>query len=108
MAKPVSGPDTASDTAAGGSGSRGQGQVVGQSGGSPMDDQSKIEMEGFLSTGRTGRRNAVPEISDPALASLSTADLPMNMAKMSCSESADGSSTGVEGKDSKQSSNGTS
>ena len=40
--------------------------------------------EDFLSSGRTGRRNAMHDISDEKAASVTTAQLPLDMAKLSC------------------------
>ncbi|CAG9110965.1 hypothetical protein JYU34_011143 [Plutella xylostella] len=36
----------------------------------------------FLETGRTGRRNAMPDILQPAGASLTTADLPLRLQRV--------------------------
>nr|KAG5686514.1 hypothetical protein BaRGS_031331 [Batillaria attramentaria] len=44
----------------------------------------KVKTEEFLATGRTGRRNALPDISDELAAYTSTGDLPLDMAKLSC------------------------
>lgn len=46
------------------------------------DAHAKLE-EDFLSSGRTGRRNAIPDIYCPQ-SSVSTAELPGNFAKLSC------------------------
>lgn len=42
-------------------------------------------LEEFLATGRTGRRNALGDIQDQVAGGLTTADLPLDMAKLSCS-----------------------
>jgi len=42
----------------------------------------KVE-EDFLNSGRTGRRNAIPDIYCPQ-ARVSTAELPTNFARLSC------------------------
>ncbi len=39
----------------------------------------------FLQTGRTGRRNALPDIHDDDNASINTASLPDSLQKLSCS-----------------------
>ncbi|CAG0887991.1 unnamed protein product [Cyprideis torosa] len=41
--------------------------------------------EDFLSTGRTGRRNALPDIKDGSVATTSTAELPDILGNLSCS-----------------------
>lgn len=43
---------------------------------------AKLE-EDFLNSGRTGRRNAIPDIYCPQ-SRVSTAELPANFAKLSC------------------------
>lgn len=45
----------------------------------------KIE-EDFLNSGRTGRRNAIPDIYCPQ-SRVSTAELPTNFARLSCEDS---------------------
>ncbi|KAI1285832.1 hypothetical protein HDE_11500 [Halotydeus destructor] len=47
----------------------------------------------FLNTGRVGRRNAVPDIDGDSSARVSTADLPLEMEKLSCSSSKAGPSS---------------
>ena len=42
-------------------------------------------IEDFAATGRTGRRNAMADILDSNHASVSTADLPFDMEKLTCS-----------------------
>lgn len=42
-------------------------------------------LEDFVNTGRTGRRNAVPDILDEKTASVSTGGLPFDMEKLNCS-----------------------
>lgn len=58
----------------------------------------------FLQTGRTGRRNALPDIHSEK-AAVSTASLPDSLQKLSCSDlpmdascSVDGSESGQDGK----------
>ena len=46
-------------------------------------DESK-GLEDFLNTGRSGRRNAMADIGDENIASISTSQLPLDMAKLSC------------------------
>jgi hypothetical protein len=41
-------------------------------------------LEDFVNTGRTGRRNAVPDILDEKTASVSTGGLPFDMEKLNC------------------------
>ena len=43
-------------------------------------------LEDFLNTGRTGRRNAVPDLVDDRNAAVTTADLPGALEKLSCGE----------------------
>lgn len=43
-------------------------------------------LEDFVNTGRTGRRNAVPDILDEKTASVSTGGLPFDMEKLNCSD----------------------
>lgn len=42
------------------------------------------ETDQFVATGRTGRRNAVPDINEDKNASTSTSDLPEAMEKLTC------------------------
>ena len=42
-------------------------------------------LDDFLQTGRTGRRNALPDILDKDSSHDNTADLPCQMEKLSCS-----------------------
>lgn len=54
-----------------------------------MEDEngsSVNETEQFIATGRTGRRNAVPDILDSAITTTSAADLPEALQKLSCSK----------------------
>lgn len=45
-------------------------------------------LDAFLQTGRTGRRNAIPDIlSQDVKDTVSTADLPLSLEKLSCSDS---------------------
>ncbi|RWS12255.1 28S ribosomal protein S10-like protein [Dinothrombium tinctorium] len=54
---------------------------------SPMNTATvPPEIEDFLQTGRTGRRNALPDIKTDKAANFGTGDLPMEMDKLSCSE----------------------
>lgn len=43
-------------------------------------------MEDFIATGRTGRRNAMPDILDSEKAAVSTGGLPFEMEKLNCSD----------------------
>lgn len=43
-------------------------------------------MEDFLSTGRTGRRNAMPDILDEQKAAVGTGSLQFDMEKLNCSD----------------------
>ncbi|KAL8589174.1 hypothetical protein ACOMHN_052512 [Nucella lapillus] len=97
LRKPVSGP-----AKAGGQGSAGEGQKESGSRSMRMGEATEIELEDFMKTGRTGRRNAMSEISDPSLAGLSTASLPLDLAKLSCSESMDADSSSQLAKGTKQ------
>lgn len=60
--------------------------IENSSGGSTAEECSgahvKIE-EDFLNSGRTGRRNAIPDIYCPQ-SRVSTAELPANFARLSC------------------------
>lgn len=54
------------------------------------EEMAEVELSGkgleeFLATGRTGRRNALGDIQDQVAGGLTTADLPLDMAKLSCS-----------------------
>ena len=42
-------------------------------------------LEEFIATGRTGRRNAMPDILDSQKAAVSTGGLPFDMEKLNCS-----------------------
>ena len=64
-------------------GGQGSGQGQGQGGKAEAMDESK-GLEDFLNTGRTGRRNAMADIGDENIASISTSQLPLDMAKLSC------------------------
>jgi len=50
-----------------------------------MTNPSDAELEGFVATGRTGRRNALPDILDDNVTKTSTADLPEGLDKLSFS-----------------------
>ncbi|KAL7646241.1 UNVERIFIED_CONTAM: hypothetical protein RMT77_003150 [Armadillidium vulgare] len=67
------------------------------------------DTEQFIATGRTGRRNAVPDIHDEAVATTSTADLPDVLQKLTCGEgtSKDDSGGGGGGKDDKPQASGS-
>lgn len=43
-------------------------------------------LEDFVNSGRTGRRNAVPDILDEKAAAVSTGGLPFDMEKLNCSD----------------------
>ncbi|KAK3576920.1 hypothetical protein CHS0354_017598 [Potamilus streckersoni] len=43
-------------------------------------------LQDFLATGRTGRRNALPDILDEQKASINTGSLAFDMNKLSCSD----------------------
>lgn len=45
---------------------------------------SEDSVEGFLNSGRTGRRNALPDILDEQYAATGTGDLPTDMDRLSC------------------------
>jgi len=56
---------------------------------SSPSDKTVEEVQGdhqddFLQTGRVGRRNAVPDIKTDPSSTVSTADLPMELEKLSC------------------------
>uniref|UniRef100_A0A0B6ZRL5 Uncharacterized protein n=2 Tax=Arion vulgaris TaxID=1028688 RepID=A0A0B6ZRL5_9EUPU len=61
-----------------------------------------VATEDFISTGRTGRRNAVPDISDPRIGTVSTASMDFSFDKLSVTDSksgpADGAQTGSSNK----------
>src|SRR3989442_888764 len=61
-----------------------QGQSV-ASGSAGTSDTPPEEIGDFLQTGRTGRRNALPDILDEKTGHASTAELPCQMEKLSCS-----------------------
>ena len=42
------------------------------------------QVEDFLNTGRTGRRNAMADVMDSKQTTVSTADLPFELDKLSC------------------------
>ncbi|XP_070209532.1 cAMP-dependent protein kinase inhibitor beta-like [Littorina saxatilis] len=65
--------------------------------------ETKEALENFMHTGRTGRRNAMPDISDETHAGLTTAELPLDMAKLSCAEG--GSKSGQSSKSPPKTSN---
>lgn len=54
-------------------------------------DVGGVSVEDFIATGRTGRRNAMPDILDSQHASVSTGGLAEGMEKLNCS---DGSKAG--------------
>lgn len=43
-------------------------------------------LQDFIASGRTGRRNAVPDIIHDGLAKVSTSDLPYELEKLKCSD----------------------
>lgn len=51
-----------------------------------MVSTSGEHLDDFLNTGRTGRRNAVPDIGTDPGATVSTADLPKALDKLSCND----------------------
>lgn len=59
----------------------------------PADEQLEASVamnnedsaDGFLNSGRTGRRNALPDILDEQFTATTTADLPHELDKLSCS-----------------------
>lgn len=55
--------------------------------GSSNGDSLLPDFGGFLDTGRTGRRNAIPDIHVDPGASVSSADLPLDFEKLTCSNS---------------------
>ncbi len=50
-----------------------------------MSDEAPKGLEDFIASGRTGRRNALPDILDNKNAATNTADLPLQMQKLQCS-----------------------
>ena len=50
-----------------------------------MESAMSSNFDDFLQTGRTGRRNAVPDIITSTSASVTTSDLPVAIEKLSCS-----------------------
>lgn len=50
--------------------------------------------DAFLQTGRTGRRNALPDILEEGATNVSTASLPCSFQNLSCSDSPAGTSSG--------------
>ncbi|RWS25344.1 hypothetical protein B4U80_10357 [Leptotrombidium deliense] len=54
-----------------------------------MNSTTVVEIDDFLQTGRTGRRNAVPDIKDDPNTKVTTADLPLELQKLTCSETSD-------------------
>ncbi|XP_022707193.1 uncharacterized protein LOC111270963 isoform X2 [Varroa jacobsoni] len=60
----------------------------------PADEQLEASVamnnedsaDGFLNSGRTGRRNALPDILDEQFTATTTADLPHELDKLSCSD----------------------
>lgn len=59
----------------------------GQSGQAPNSEASvnPVKLEDFLNSGRTGRRNAVPDIY-LARQGVSTSELPADFSRLSCDE----------------------
>lgn len=53
--------------------------------GTSTQELEKDSQGNFLQTGRVGRRNAVPDIQSDASSHVSTADLPLELQKLSCS-----------------------
>lgn len=49
------------------------------------EDNTKVSLDDFVQSGRTGRRNAVPDILNDKSAQVSTADLSGEMEKLACS-----------------------
>uniref|UniRef100_A0A2R5LNH7 Putative camp-dependent protein kinase inhibitor beta n=1 Tax=Ornithodoros turicata TaxID=34597 RepID=A0A2R5LNH7_9ACAR len=60
----------------------------------PVDPNKAANFDAFLQTGRTGRRNALPDILEEG-ANVSTASLPCSFEKLSCSDSASTSAGGA-------------
>ncbi|OQR69314.1 cAMP-dependent protein kinase inhibitor beta-like [Tropilaelaps mercedesae] len=54
---------------------------------------SEDSADGFLKSGRTGRRNALPDILDEQFTATGTGDLPCELGKLSCSDQGSGSSS---------------
>ncbi|VDI26489.1 cAMP-dependent protein kinase inhibitor beta-like isoform X3 [Mytilus galloprovincialis] len=50
------------------------------------DVECSVVLEDFVNSGRTGRRNAVPDILDEKAAAVSTGGLPFDMEKLNCSD----------------------
>lgn len=52
-------------------------------------DNSRLSFDDFIQTGRTGRRNAVPDILTDKSSKVSAADLPAELEKLTCFENGD-------------------
>lgn len=78
----------------GGQVSEGQGQAEASNMG---EVGPAAEMEEFLGSGRTGRRNALPDITDEVVGTTTTADLPLDMAKLSCADRTQGNGPATAG-----------
>ena len=50
-----------------------------------MTNPGDTDIEGFVATGRTGRRNALPDILDDVVTKTSTSGLPADLDKLSFS-----------------------
>ncbi|XP_077487619.1 uncharacterized protein LOC144098681 [Amblyomma americanum] len=62
--------------------------------------------DAFLQTGRTGRRNALPDILEEGATNVSTASLPCSFQKLSCSDPSASGSSGDSSADKPSSSEG--
>jgi len=51
-----------------------------------MTDVDKKGLEEFIVSGRSGRRNALPDILDDNHAATATSELPYEMSKLQCSD----------------------
>lgn len=49
-----------------------------------MTDVGAVGLDEFIASGRTGRRNALPDIRDEKLAATDTSSLPNDLAKLQC------------------------
>lgn len=53
-----------------------------------VDSPTKNLLDDFVASGRTGRRNALPDILDEKNATVTTGELPLEMEKLQCSDTA--------------------
>lgn len=62
--------------------------------------------DAFLQTGRTGRRNALPDILEEGATNVSTASLPCSFQKLSCSDPSSSTGSGDSSVDKSSTSDG--